>query len=139
MLQASDVGEICNFSRATCDLALLAEIEIPERLRPIARRSYIARRAPRWNLVRVARRAFCPGGVRRSRRDGINLDLAEKAALKGALAKEAEKLGAKGNDRIAAVKAWVGAKLPGDQAARHPIKGAGVKTARNLQNEVSFD
>lgn len=47
---------------------------------------------------------------------GVNLDLAEQAALKGALAKEAEKLGARGNDRIAAVKAWVGAKLPGDQA-----------------------
>lgn len=47
---------------------------------------------------------------------GVNLDLAEQSALKGAMAKEVEKLGAKGNDRIAAVKAWVGAKLPGDQA-----------------------
>lgn len=33
-------GEICNFARATCDPALLAEIEIPERQRPMARRSW---------------------------------------------------------------------------------------------------
>lgn len=47
---------------------------------------------------------------------GINLDLAEQSRITEAVKEQVEKLGAKGKDRIGAVKTWIAAKLPADQA-----------------------
>lgn len=47
---------------------------------------------------------------------GAQLDIAEQGRLTEALALQVEQLGAKGKDRIGAVKTWVAAKLPADQS-----------------------
>jgi hypothetical protein len=47
---------------------------------------------------------------------GVNLDLNEQSSLKEAVTKQKELLGGKAEERIGAVKTWVAAKLPADQA-----------------------
>lgn len=46
---------------------------------------------------------------------GAKMDLAESGRLKEAIGQEVEKLGAKGKERIGAVKSWIASKLPGEQ------------------------
>lgn len=46
---------------------------------------------------------------------GAKMDLAESGRLKEAMGQEVEKLGAKGKERIGAVKSWIASKLPGEQ------------------------
>jgi len=47
---------------------------------------------------------------------GVSMDLAEQSRLNEAVKAQKELLGAKGEERIGAVKTWIGAKLPADQA-----------------------
>lgn len=47
---------------------------------------------------------------------GVNLDMAENARISDAVKAQVELLGAKGKERIGAVKTWIAAKLPADQA-----------------------
>lgn len=47
---------------------------------------------------------------------GVNLDINEQTSMKEAVTKQKELLGAKAEERIGAVKTWVAAKLPADQA-----------------------
>lgn len=47
---------------------------------------------------------------------GVQIDVTEASRLQEALGKQVEALGAKGQDRVTAVKQWVSAKLPAKQA-----------------------
>ena len=47
---------------------------------------------------------------------GVNLDLNEQKVMTEAVAKQKELLGGKAEERLGAVKTWVAAKLPADQA-----------------------
>lgn len=47
---------------------------------------------------------------------GVQLDLAEQGRINDAVKQQVELLGAKGAERVGAVKTWIAAKLPADQA-----------------------
>lgn len=47
---------------------------------------------------------------------GVQLDLAEQGRINEAVKQQVELLGAKGAERVGAVKTWIAAKLPADQA-----------------------
>lgn len=47
---------------------------------------------------------------------GAQMDIAERASIDAALAEQAEKLGAKGKERVSAITTWLGAKIGGELA-----------------------